>query len=47
MVYHRREGIRLKSPFSNLHTEGFSPDQVPFLGLTMEDSRDLAVLTED
>ena len=47
MVYHRREGIRLKSPFSNLRTEGFSPNQVPFLGLTMEDSRDLAVLTED
>ena len=46
-VYHGREGLRLKTPFSNLHTKGSSSNEVPFSGLRMEDRTDLAVLTEE
>ena len=47
VVYRGREGLGLKIPFSNLHTKGSSPNEVPFSGLRMEDRTDLAVLTEE
>ena len=46
VVYRGREGLRLKNPFSNPHTKGSFPNEAPFSGLGMEDSTDLAVLTE-
>ena len=45
--YCGREGLRLKTPFSNVHTEGSSPNEVPFSGLRMEDEANFAVLTEE
>ena len=47
VVYHGRDGLRLKAPFSNLHTKGFPSNKIPFSGLRMEDNTDLAVLTEE
>ena len=46
VVYRGSKGLWLKTPFSNLHTKGSYPNEVPFSGLRMEDSTDLAVLTE-
>ena len=40
-------GLRLKNPFSNLNTKGSFPNEAPFSGLGMEDSTDLALLTEE
>ena len=46
VVYRGWKGLWLKTSFSNLHTKGSSLNEVPFSGLRMEDSTDLAVLTE-
>ena len=46
VVYRGRECLRLKTPFSNLHTKESSPNDVPFSGLWMEDKTELAALTE-
>ena len=43
VVYHGRDGLRLKTSFSNLHTKGSSLNEVPFLDLRMEGSTDFAV----
>ena len=47
VVYRGREGLRVKIHFTNLHTKGSSPNDVPILGLRMEGSNDLAVLAEE
>ena len=37
VVYCGRDGLRLKTSFSNLHNKGSSLNEVPFLDLRMED----------
>lgn len=46
VIYHGKEGLRLKTPFRNFHTKRFSTNKFTVLGLKMENSVDLNALTE-